>query len=218
MPWPPSGCLWRGAGYMPASPNSLTHGRDLAQATGQPAERPEARPSRNWPSPEPSSQRFHAPDGSARPDRRRRRTRHRSAVAVLSALSARIDLVIASRSGAWGAGSGLDRADRGPGRGLGATRGSGSGAGPAGWRTTSGTVRSCPIETAASSSASAPPGASARAPSSSARRRCPRSGTARRSCASTGSRSTRRTARGSTTRRRPAAGRHRRGHARGRAR
>jgi hypothetical protein len=38
----PSGCLWRGAGYMPASPNSLTHGRDLAQATGQPAERPEA--------------------------------------------------------------------------------------------------------------------------------------------------------------------------------
>jgi hypothetical protein len=27
---------------MPASPNSLTHGRDLAQATGQPAERPEA--------------------------------------------------------------------------------------------------------------------------------------------------------------------------------
>jgi hypothetical protein len=24
---------------MPASPNSLTHGRDLAQATGQPAER-----------------------------------------------------------------------------------------------------------------------------------------------------------------------------------
>src|SRR6478752_2305303 len=66
MPWPPSGCLWRGAGYMPASPNSLTHGRDLAQATGQPAERPEARPSRNWPSPEPSSQRFHAPDGSAR--------------------------------------------------------------------------------------------------------------------------------------------------------
>ena len=97
---------------MPASPNSLTHGRDLAQATGQPAERPEARPSKNWPSPEPSSQRFHAPDGSARPDRRRRRTRHRSAVAVLSALSARIDLVIASRSGAWGAGSGLDRADR----------------------------------------------------------------------------------------------------------
>ena len=35
----PSGGLWRGAGYMPASPNSLTHGRDLAQATGRPAER-----------------------------------------------------------------------------------------------------------------------------------------------------------------------------------
>jgi hypothetical protein len=34
--------LARGAGYMPASPNSLTHGRDLAQSTGQPAERPEA--------------------------------------------------------------------------------------------------------------------------------------------------------------------------------
>jgi hypothetical protein len=30
------------AGYMPASPNSLTHGRDLAQGTGQPAKRPEA--------------------------------------------------------------------------------------------------------------------------------------------------------------------------------
>jgi len=30
------------SGYMPASPNSLTHGRDLAQGTGQPAERPEA--------------------------------------------------------------------------------------------------------------------------------------------------------------------------------
>jgi hypothetical protein len=23
----PSGYIWRGAGYMPASPNSLTHGR-----------------------------------------------------------------------------------------------------------------------------------------------------------------------------------------------
>ena len=53
FPWPASGCLWRGAGYMPASQNSLTHGRDLTQGAGQPAERPEARPSRNWPSPEP---------------------------------------------------------------------------------------------------------------------------------------------------------------------
>src|SRR5271166_3327709 len=75
-------------------------------------------------------------------------------------------------------------------------------AGPAGRRTTSGTVRSCRFETAASCSASAPPGASARTTSSSARRRCPRSGTARRSYASTGSRWTRRTVRGSTTRRR----------------
>ena len=41
MPWP-ARLLWRGAGHMPASPNSLTHGRDLAQGTGQPAERPEA--------------------------------------------------------------------------------------------------------------------------------------------------------------------------------
>ena len=42
----PSGCLWRGAAtcrYMPASQTSLTHGRDHAQGTGQPAERPEAR-------------------------------------------------------------------------------------------------------------------------------------------------------------------------------
>ena len=30
------------SGYMPASPNSLTHGRDLAQGTGQPVERHEA--------------------------------------------------------------------------------------------------------------------------------------------------------------------------------
>ena len=36
------GLLWRGAGHMPASQNSLTHGRDLAQGAGQPAERPEA--------------------------------------------------------------------------------------------------------------------------------------------------------------------------------
>jgi hypothetical protein len=89
MPWPRSGCLWRGAGYMPASPNSLTHG-----AAGSPGRAGIGlRPN------EPSSPRFHAPDGSALPKRRRRRTRHRSAVAVLSALSARIDLVIASRSG-----------------------------------------------------------------------------------------------------------------------
>ena len=54
---------------MPASPNSLTQGRDLAQGTGQPAERPEARPEQDWPSPEPSSPRFHAPDGSALPRR-----------------------------------------------------------------------------------------------------------------------------------------------------
>jgi len=32
----------REASYMPASPNSLTHGRDLTQGTGQPAVRPEA--------------------------------------------------------------------------------------------------------------------------------------------------------------------------------
>ena len=41
----PSGCLWRGAATcrdMPASQTSLTHGRDHAQGTGQPAERPEA--------------------------------------------------------------------------------------------------------------------------------------------------------------------------------
>ena len=46
-----AGCLWRGPGYMPASPNSLTHRRDLAQGTGQHAERPEARPEQDWPSP-----------------------------------------------------------------------------------------------------------------------------------------------------------------------
>jgi hypothetical protein len=94
-----AGCLWRGAGYMPASPNSLTHGRDLAQGTGQPAERPEARSGRIGLRPNPA---LH--DSTHRtiqpcPDRRRRRTRHRSAVAILNALSARIDLVIAIWSG-----------------------------------------------------------------------------------------------------------------------
>ena len=56
------------SGHTAASQNSLTHGRDLTQGAGQPAERPEPRPSRNWPSPNPpSSPRFHAPDGSALP-------------------------------------------------------------------------------------------------------------------------------------------------------
>lgn len=85
---------------MPASPNSLTHGRDLAQGTGQPAERPEAPAeqelafARTNPALHDSTHRTVQPC----PDRRRRRTRHRSAVAVLSALS-RIDLVSSSRSG-----------------------------------------------------------------------------------------------------------------------
>ena len=89
---------------MPASPNSLTHGRDLAQATGQPAEG--LKPGRAGiglrpnPALNDSTHRTVQPC----PDRRRRRTRHRSAVAVLSALSARIDLVIASRSGGLGCG------------------------------------------------------------------------------------------------------------------
>ena len=52
---------------MPASQNSLTHGRDLAQGAGQPAERPEAPAEQELAFPEPSSPRFHAPDGSALP-------------------------------------------------------------------------------------------------------------------------------------------------------
>ena len=31
-----AGCLWRGAGYRPASRNSVTHGRDLAWAPANP--------------------------------------------------------------------------------------------------------------------------------------------------------------------------------------
>ena len=75
---------------MPASPNSLTHGRDLAQGTGQPAERPEAPAeqelafARTNPALHDSTHRTVQPCR----DRRRRRTRHRSAVVVLSALSA----------------------------------------------------------------------------------------------------------------------------------
>ena len=76
-----------------------THGRDLTQGAGQPAERPEA----------PAEQELAFArtqlstiprTGRVQPclDRRRRHSRHRSAVAVLSAPSARIDLVIASRS------------------------------------------------------------------------------------------------------------------------
>jgi hypothetical protein len=81
-------------------PNSLTQGRDLAQGTGQPAEWPEAPAEQELafarnPALHDSTHRTVQPC----PDGRRRRTRHRSAVAVLSALSARIDLVIASRSG-----------------------------------------------------------------------------------------------------------------------
>lgn len=52
---------------MPASPNSLTHGRDPAQGTGQPAERPEAPAEQGLAFARPSSPRFRAPDGSALP-------------------------------------------------------------------------------------------------------------------------------------------------------
>jgi hypothetical protein len=53
------------------------------------------RSEQDWPSPEPSSPRFHAPDVQPCPDDADDAPRHRSAVAILNALSARIDLVIA---------------------------------------------------------------------------------------------------------------------------
>ena len=64
----PSGCLWDGAGYMPRIaelPDPRTGTSPRAPANPRSGLKP--RPSRNWPSPEPSSPRFHAPDGSALP-------------------------------------------------------------------------------------------------------------------------------------------------------
>jgi len=184
---PPSGCLWRGAGYMPASPNSLNP-RDgtSPRPPANPAERPEAPARGNWPSPRTQlSHDSHAPDGfsppqNPTPDGRTPAIDRPSPSSALCQARIRPRDRVPVRGG-WGAGqwvwTGLIAAARPRGSGPGAA--SGSGAGPRGL------VNQRPVRLRYMARSKnrrfvlrepPPPGASARTPSSSARRRWPEIG------------------------------------------